>query len=53
MKWAKAQAYYTGDNPVELAEQALPRLKASESHFKALPYTKIPNIITALQSLEI
>ena len=53
MKWAKAQAYYTGDNPVELAEQALPRLKASESHFKALPYTEIHNIITALQSLEI
>jgi integrase len=53
MKWAKAQAYYTGDNPVELAEQALPRLKASESHFKALPYTEIHNIIAALQSLEI
>ena len=53
MKWAKAQAYYTGDNPVELAEQALPRLKASESHFRALPYTKIHNIITELQSLEI
>ena len=53
MKWAKAQAYYTGDNPVELAEQALPRLKASESHFKALPYTEIHNIITSLQTLEI
>ena len=29
MKWAEAQAYYTGDNPVELAEQTLSRLKAS------------------------
>ena len=23
MKWAKAQAYFSGDNPVELAEQTL------------------------------
>ena len=53
MKWAKAQTYYTGDNPVELAEQALPRQKASESHFKALPYTEIHNIIKALQNFEI
>ena len=53
MKWAKAQTYYTGDNPVELAEQALPRQKASESHFKALPYTEIHNIIKTLQNLEI
>ena len=53
MKWAKAQAYYTGDNPVELAEQALPRLKGSERHFKALLYIELPSIISVLQYLEI
>ena len=26
MKWAKAQGYYTGDNPVELAQMALPKI---------------------------
>ena len=26
MKWAKAQGYYSGDNPVELAEHALPKI---------------------------
>ncbi len=36
-----------------MAEQALPRQKASESHFKALPYNKIHNIIKALQNLGI
>ena len=34
IRWAKAQGYYSGDDPVELAEQALPRLKASGTHFK-------------------
>ena len=53
MKWAKAKAYYTGDNPVELAEQALPRPKGSDNHFAALPFSEVPSIITVLQNLEI
>jgi len=53
MKWAKAKVYYTGDNPVELAEQALPRLRNTGNHFSALPYTHIYKIITELQTLEI
>ena len=36
IRWAKAQGYYSGDDPVELAEQALPRLKASGTHFKSV-----------------
>jgi len=52
MKWAKAKAYFTGNNPVKLVERALPRPKASESHFKALSYTEATSIIKVLQSLE-
>ena len=31
-KWCRAQGYFTGDNPVELAEIALPRLKLNKNH---------------------
>ena len=31
-KWCRAQGYFTGDNPVELAEMALPRLKLNKKH---------------------
>ena len=51
MKWAEAQAYHTGDNPVELAEQALPKLKGSESHLKTQTYIEAPNVIAIFQSL--
>ena len=49
-KWSKAQGYYSGDDPVELAEQALPRIKASGNHFKSVSYEDLPDIITALQA---
>ena len=35
-KWARAKGYLKGDNPVELAEQALPKIKKSKNHFKAI-----------------
>ncbi len=41
IKWARAQGYFTGDDPVELAEQALPKVKASGAHFKSVSYAKI------------
>ena len=53
MKWAKAQAYYTGDNPFDLAKHALPRLKGSECYFKALSYINVSDNIYILQNFEI
>ena len=50
MKWAKAQGYYSGDNPVELAQMALPKISQIESHHAALPFTEIPALIEQLQS---
>jgi hypothetical protein len=35
-KWARAQGYFNGDDPVEFAEQALPKIKASGAHFKSV-----------------
>ena len=49
-KWSKAQGYCSGDDPVELAEQALPRIKASGNHFKSARFEDLPDIITTLQA---
>ena len=49
IKWARAQGYFTGDDPVELAEQALPKVKASGAHFKSVSYDDLPEIIDRLQ----
>ena len=53
IRWAKAQGYYSGDDPVELAEQALPRLKASGTHFKSVAYDDLPDIVNKLQDSQI
>ena len=50
IKWARAQGYFTGDDPVELAEQALPKVKASGAHFKSVSYDDLPEIIERLQA---
>ena len=44
-KWARAKGYLKGDNPVELAEQALPKIKKSKNHFKAIDFNQLPNLI--------
>ena len=49
IKWARAQGYFAGDDPVELAEQALPKVKASGAHFKSVSYADLPEIIARLQ----
>ena len=49
IKWARAQGYFTGDDPIELAEQALPKVKASGAHFKSVSYDDLPEIIDRLQ----
>ena len=53
VKWAKAQGYFRGDDPVEIAEQALPKVKASGAHFKAVSYDDLPSIIKKLQASQI
>ena len=49
IKWARAQGYYTGDDPVKLAERAPPKVKASGTHFKSVSYDDLPEIIDRLQ----
>ena len=48
MKWAKAQGYYSGDNPVELAEHALPKISKIDSHHAALAFSELPNMVQRL-----
>jgi len=52
-KWCRAQGYFTGDNPVELAEMALPRLKLNKKHHKYLPYDQLPDFIKKLKDTPI
>ena len=49
IKWAQAQGYFTGNDPVELAEQALPKVKASGAQFKSVSYDDLPEIIDRFQ----
>jgi integrase len=53
IKWAKAQGFYEGEDPVELAEQALPRIKPSGEHFKSASYEELPQIVSQLQSSQV
>ena len=52
-KWSKAQGLYTDDNPVELAEMALPKVKSSQRHFTSLPYNQLPGLIDQLKESSI
>jgi integrase len=49
-KWARASGFYSGDNPAEIASEALPvHDKKTKQHFAALPYAKVPEFISALR----
>ena len=52
-KWSRAHGYFTGDNPVELAEMALPRVKSTKRHFNSLPYDQLPDFIYKLRNTSI
>ncbi|MDB3914742.1 integrase arm-type DNA-binding domain-containing protein [Alphaproteobacteria bacterium] len=52
-KWARAKGYFQGDDPVELAEQALPKKKRSDNHHKSLPYNEIPDLIVKIKKSKI
>ena len=53
MKWSRAQGYYDGYDPVEIAEQALPRIKKIKKHFKAIDFEELPNFIKKLKKGEL
>ena len=40
LEWARAAGFRSGDNPVGLIGDALPRQKKSDRHHAALPYTR-------------
>ena len=53
IKWARAQGYFQGDDPVELAEQALPKQLKSDDHHKSLEFEKLPEMISNLKKSKI
>ena len=53
IKWARAKGFFQGDDPVELAEQALPRKKRSNNHHKSLSYKDVPDLIVKIKESKI
>ena len=53
IKWARAQGFFQGDDPVELAEQALPKQLKSDDHHKSLEFEKLPEMISNLRKSKI
>ena len=53
IKWARAKGFFQGDDPVELAEQALPRKKRSDNHHKSLSYKDVPDLIVKIKESKI
>jgi len=53
IKWARAKGYFQGDDPVELAEQALPKKKRSNNHHKSLPYEQISDLVNKIKESKI
>lgn len=50
LEWARAAGHRSGDNPVQLLGDALPRHKSSDDHRAALPYALVPEFITKLRA---
>lgn len=48
-KWAKANGFRSGENPVEGAELGLAKQTQSASNFAALPYPKMPGFMADLK----
>ncbi len=49
LAWARAAGFPTGDNPVDLIGDALPRHKKTERHHAALPYAEVAAFIGKLR----
>lgn len=50
LDWARAAGHRSGDNPIQLLGDALPRHKKAEQHHAALPYTDVPRFIELLRA---
>lgn len=53
IKWARAKGYFVGDDPVELAEQALPKVKRVKEHFKAVDFNDLPELLTRIKKCNV
>ena len=49
LEWARAAGFRSGDNPVGLIGDALPRQKKSDRHHAALPYPEVASFIGKLR----
>ena len=49
LEWARAAGFRSGDNPVDLIGDALPRQKKSDRHHAALPYAQVASFIGKLR----
>ena len=49
LEWARAAGFRSGDNPVALIGEALPRQKKTERHHAALPYPEVSAFISNLR----
>jgi integrase len=52
LDWARAAGLRSGDNPVELIGDALPRQRRDTHHHAALPYADVPSFIANLRTSE-
>lgn len=43
--WAKTAGHREGDDPVDDVEQGLPKQRDRQSHFRALPYSGLPDLM--------
>lgn len=50
LDWARAAGHRSGDNPVQLIGDALPRHKANVEHHAALPYSRVAEFIGRLRA---
>jgi integrase len=53
LEWARAAGHRTGDNPVDLIGDALPKANSNKiEHHAALPFAEVPKFVTALRNGE-
>ncbi len=53
LEWARAAGHRSGDNPIDLIGDALPKHKKTDKHHAALPYADVPTFVTKLQTSSI
>ena len=53
IKWARAQGYHSGDDPVEIALAALPKNSAKPQHHDSLPFNELPELYNRINNSEL